>query len=599
MAGSPWASSCVLRAAVALWATTTTVNAANTFPMTWSSLSFGPDGPWQAVQIKIGSSDTIVSLYPGGSWSSHILSPRICSNASLGDVCYAQSAGLYDYTLSDTSAFGNVSLEGGVDFSGGTLQMGGEPSIIGTDSWDIGNSMETLVDMNMAIHESIWGTLPDGSTYPLSVGSLGLGAPNTINQTFGYGDSRPAFNATLLPGWLTTEAPSNKILSSNAYGMHIGAVSPKIAPSLYFGGFDRNRVLGTVSTQQGYPDSQGSIDMLDVGLTVVSGESPFNSTNVDGLLASGNSSISDSLPVAINSLAPYLHLPKSTCDAIASYLPVKYQAKYGLYFWDTSDPQYERITSSPSALTFTFRASESANDNFTINVPFRLLNLTLTAPLTTTPTTYFPCKAEEATYYQLGRSFLQAAFVGVNWNGFNGSAAWWLAQAPGPNTPTQLNIIAIGNDDTSITGSSSDWAATWKGYWTDLKESTPTSSNSTSSETSKPSGSMTPNTSSGLSSGAKAGIGVGVALGVIAIGAAAGFFFWRRRRASQAPNYATAPQQMSQHELKPSVLPPALKPDTQQYPPASQHSYVPASQHSSGGPEPVEADTTEHRYELS
>ena len=38
------------------------VEAANTFEMTWSTQSFGPDGPWKAVQIQIGSEDIDVSM---------------------------------------------------------------------------------------------------------------------------------------------------------------------------------------------------------------------------------------------------------------------------------------------------------------------------------------------------------------------------------------------------------------------------------------------------------------------------------------------------------------------------------------------------------
>lgn len=509
--------------------------AANTYQMVWSGQSYGPDGPWQAVEVRIGSNNALVNLYPGGTWGSHILTPDICSNSSLGSVCYAETAGLYDPKLSDTSNFGEVSISPAVDYTDGALQIFGDAPETGIDNWNIsnGNSAMFPVGINMAIHTSSWATLPDGSTYPLTVGSLALGAPGTVNQTFGFGDGIPAFNATLLPGYLSTEAPSNKILSSNSYGLHIGSVNPPVAPSLYFGGFDQNRVLGTVSTQQGEPDSAGSIDLLDIGLSVNSGASPWSFNSLDGLLASGNSSMKSQLPVSINSLAPYLHLPKSTCDAIASKLPVTYQSKYGLYFWNTDDPQYQKIVSSPSCLGFTFRESESSK-NFTINVPFSLLNLTLTAPLTDSPTSYFPCKAETQTHYQLGRAFLQAAFVGVNWNGFNGSAAWWLAQAPGPTTPTQLQIQAIGNTDTSISASQVDWASTWADTWTPLSDaaaqtSTTSSASSTNTGSNASNSAVNNAVSSGLSTGAKAGIGVACGIVGLALIIGAIMFFVRRR----------------------------------------------------------------------
>jgi hypothetical protein len=159
--------------------------ATNTFEMTWASETFGPDGPWHAVEIEIGSTNTPVALYPGGSFSSHILSANVCSNSSLGLTCPAQNAGLYNEDVSDTADFGEVAISAAIDYTGGALAMGGDPPSLGADNWNIGNSMEPLVGMDMAVHDSIWATLPDGTTYPVSVGSLALGAPDTINQTFG------------------------------------------------------------------------------------------------------------------------------------------------------------------------------------------------------------------------------------------------------------------------------------------------------------------------------------------------------------------------------------------------------------------------------
>jgi hypothetical protein len=254
-------------------------------------------------------------------------------------------------------------------------------------------------------------------------------------------------------------------------------------------------------------------------------------SSLSGLLMSGNTSISQALklPVSINPLAPYLHLPRSTCDAIASHLPVTYQAKYGLYFWNTNDPQYQKIVSSPSCLTFTFTRNSSPQSNLTINVPFQLLNLTLTAPLTSSPVQYFPCKAEQNTHYQLGRSFLQAAFVGVNWNAQDGGAAWFLAQAPGPGKPTQQALQVIQNLDKSIEPSAADWAASWNGYWTPLPADKVTAPSTAGSN---PSTSSAASSSSGISSGAKAGIGAGVAIGAIGAVIGAAFFIWRRRKTS-------------------------------------------------------------------
>jgi hypothetical protein len=194
------------------------------FPMTWSSQAFGPDGPWHAVEVAIGSNNDVVSLYPGGILTSHIFGPGVCQNVSLGTTCYASKAGLYNYTSSVTADRTSVSsaIMVGADFTGGALQIGGSDARIVLDDWNIGNHMETIPDFDQAVFDSIWGTLPDGTTYPLSVGSMALGAPNAVNQSFSN-SPRPPVNATLLAGWLTTTGvPSNKIEASNSYGMHIG-----------------------------------------------------------------------------------------------------------------------------------------------------------------------------------------------------------------------------------------------------------------------------------------------------------------------------------------------------------------------------------------
>jgi hypothetical protein len=96
--------------------------------------------------------------------------------------------------------------------------------------------------------------------------------------------------------------------------------------------------LGEV-TAQSYALYSLPIDLLEIGMGVAEGGSPFTYSSKSGLLGQGNSTIGTSLPVLIEATIPYLYLPGSTCDAIAGQLPVMFQAEYGLYFWNISDPQ--------------------------------------------------------------------------------------------------------------------------------------------------------------------------------------------------------------------------------------------------------------------
>jgi hypothetical protein len=378
-------------------------------------------------------------------------------------------------------------------------------------------------------------TLPNGTNYLPEVGTLALGAEG-INQSYPSVGPITNFNASLISGYLY----ETDQIASNSYGLHIGSSALGIPGSAFVGGYDQSRVLGEV-TAQSYALYSLPIDLLDIGIGVAEAASPFTYPSKSGLLAQGNSSIGVALQVLIEATIPYLYLPGSTCDAIASQLPVTFQPDYGLYFWNTSDPQYMRIVTSPAYLSFTFRMNRSDSQNMTINVPFKLLNLTLEEPLAHTPTQYFPCRpVTNGGSYTLGRAFLQAAFVGVNWQSdLNGS--WFLAQAPGLNTPSTAVVTPIRFSDTSISSSSNQWIDSWKGSWTVLDESSSSSNTTATGSDTTPSATNSSASSTSSSLGTK-GIShsaiAGIILGCVAVALALLSFFLihrRKRRSTPAP----------------------------------------------------------------
>lgn len=413
------------------------------------------------------------------------------------------------------------------------VYIDGEVATSWIDNFGLQDDSGTIVpNVSMALIEESFATYPDGSWYPLSVGCLGVGAPGTVNQSFST-DGGPAINASLIPGYLMTH---NKI-QSNSFGMHIGSASPKMAGSLYFGGYDRNRIVGNVLTLGGTGDISNELTLNDISINVIDGSSPFDfGDSQTGLLAEGNSSLSSGgLKVHVDGCSPYLTLPSSTCEAIASHLPVTKNEALGLYTWNTDDAKYTQVVNSASALIFSFIGS-SNTDQITIAVPFRHLNLTLDAPLVTSKTQYFPCYTGPAGQYTLGRAFLQDAFVGAHW----GNKAWWIAQAPGPNIPSP-NIITLAKGDKTIAASKNDWKESWSGSWkalTPAEVSASATVAATTSTSTNVSGDGTAG-STGLSTGAQAGIGVGVGLGSLAGLGALLFLFLRRRRAKKNSSATT------------------------------------------------------------
>ena len=510
---------------------------------------YGPDGPWQAVSVEFGIPGQPLDLYPGGVWQSTILTNQICQDHA-DEPC--GTGGLFDpdysYTLDDTSIDWNKGT------SGNTSELAYELTY-GAMLLSYSNMTSIMDQLQIANHSvqnfsaKMYSSLTmvySGVEYPVQVGELSLGP--IANQSFS--DRGPTTNASLIPGFLDAE----QFISSNSYGLHIGigAEAHKLDLSLMLGGYDASRIVGNVSHQAVLPETDDdvgnefAIKLLDVAISVDHGESPFSYSSKEGLLSSGNSSIpSGGVQVVMNPLAPYLSLPNSTCAAIANELPVTYNAHSSLYFWDVTDPQYTNIVTSPTYLSFVFNGSSG---NLTINVPFQLLNLTLQAPLVSTNTSYFPCQPPQGNTgeYSLGRAFLQAAFIGVRWEG-QGKGDWYLAQAPGPNIDPNAQPKPILDDlpESRLTG---NWSETWNGHWTALQASTPTPKPPT------PPKNLPKNPSNSLSGGAIAGIVVGcVCAGLIAVGI--GIFILIRRRRGTAGAVQPIINEKDDRQVSSSLIP--------------------------------------------
>ncbi|OQE94905.1 hypothetical protein PENNAL_c0003G04939 [Penicillium nalgiovense] len=360
----------------------------------------------------------------------------------------------------------------------------------------------------------------NGKKYPVTLGTLSLGGTKPTHVVQGN-----TFN--MVTAWEHWNQSATLSIPSYSWGMHIGSVEPDIPGSLMLGGYDQSRVLNQVSSQQVDPvNNIGAlkISLEDIGIGVATGGSPFGFQNQSGLFRWGNSTTTRGKSVEVDPVLPYLYLPKDTCDAMAANLPITYNEDLNLYFWNTDDDAYQNITSSPAYMSFTFEKGARNDQNMTIKVPFQLLKLTLQEPLVEENTTYFPCYPSDS--YTLGRAFLQAAFIGVNWHEGNGSGKWFLAQAPGPAIGTG-NQQTIGVNDDSVEASKNSWEASWDGYWVPL----PSNKSSDQSES-----------SSSLSTGTKAGIGIGCAIAVLGF---VGILTWlciTRRKKAPNPNPAVADQ---------------------------------------------------------
>ncbi|KAH6693951.1 aspartic peptidase domain-containing protein [Plectosphaerella plurivora] len=552
-----------LRTRVVLQLAMATGAAASTLQMRWTTdagacssnggqcNSLGPDGPWQAVMVTAGLENA-----DSNSAAEVVDMPMWPAVGSISGVLTTSSGGEYNPFMSVSAnktgvrhdAFGpwlanlfiNMTDEGPgyqeiLRFKTSTDNSDElNATIVAAETWDI--------------------RMPTGAKYEAPAGFLGLG-PSTAED-----------NKSIPPG-LLDQLKAAGTITSNSFGLHMGSVALGQKGSLILGGYEQNRALGDVGVFELVNEVTRAF-IVDLTLSVETGSSPFNQTGsmwkgVEGSeygpdVTKNIGGVSGSAAILPSAVTPYIYLPPGNCEAVAEQLPVTFRQDLGLYTWNTEDPAYARIVNSPAYMGFVL--ADRTAQNITIKIPFKLLNLTLESPLVAEPTPYFPCKSVDSAYgvWQLGRAFLQGAFLGFNFE----KSVMYMAQAPGPDMDQGVTRTLEVDDEVILSNAADTFEKTWRSQWTVLGGDE-TGSGEGGAET--PNGSAPPAVGNdgqnapgnkigeaesangdgeteenlgqvqeqgSLSVGAIAGVVVGVVavLGLVA----SGLLFWRRRRRQAA-----------------------------------------------------------------
>ena len=281
-----------------------------------------------------------------------------------------------------------------------------------------------------------------------------------------------------------------KVIPSRSFGMHIGSVDPYVAGSLLLGGYDRPRILGPLCVY----DSEDWLSLVSMGIGAEEGYIPleeFISLNgsylqgpvVKNLVKQG--SYGDVIGTLTGTLnvdpgVPYMYLSKDSCDTLASALNLTYDSWRNLYTW-TNLTVMNSLSNSTSFLALNLSVmdgTDSSKSSITIKIPFTLLSKTFSVG--TPPgeldspaagSHYFPCSPlpgpsvdREPFTPTLGRSFLQSAFYGMNFD----TGQSMLAQAPGPaNLSGTGDVVTIDPltrmVSTQDTAASDAWTKSWTG----------------------------------------------------------------------------------------------------------------------------------------
>ncbi|KAG9631902.1 hypothetical protein KCU64_g16470, partial [Aureobasidium melanogenum] len=389
-----------------------------------SSTTYGPDGPWNAITIKVGgnqnssniaSEQVSVDLLVGSYYASYIPSSSACQ--PYGPQCGTGGEWDPDTSVPSSSPPNIWDAPSAMNITGTVY-----PAAVTIGSAE---KQQTIYDVDLATIDTFSVEYPNQKIAAPELGFFALNSGNDqAAQALNY-------NKDGVDPWIVAGALYNQsIIPSYSYGLQIGSAALEYGGSLILGGYDKGRAIGPYTSYAGY-----SAMLLDISINVETGSSPFSFGNASGLLMNilGQP---DSLIVKVDPMPPGLHLPAQTCSALVEKLPIYFDPTTQYYLWNTSDPSYETTINSPAYLGFHFTPAPGNDANVTIKVPFKLLNLTLTSPVVSSSVQYFPCmpfNMPRGDQWRLGRAFLQGAFLGYNTQ----TNTMWLAQAPGPGVSNQ------------------------------------------------------------------------------------------------------------------------------------------------------------------
>ncbi|KAH7083708.1 aspartic peptidase domain-containing protein [Paraphoma chrysanthemicola] len=338
----------------------------------------------------------------------------------------------------------------------------------------------TTVGLGEASKDSI--TLPNqyvAAYYfeDLFLGQLGLSV-GAISPT---GATKPTFFSALsaLPEYVP----------SNSYGYTAGASyrnnnlgSPG---NMVFGGYDKSRLVMLQSTSIGMPNKQNNTLIVGVQ-SIMYTPDPDVQQGVQSLTGTN-----EGFSAVIDSTHPYLVLPGRICDRFVEKFNLQYDNTTNLYTINST--AHDRNIQQNATVSFKIGAGAQDSAKFTtITLPYLAFYLEASFPIYTNATKYFPIRKSTSGYFVLGRTFLQEAYIIVDYErgNFTIAPAYWSEPMPSESLVTIYNT------------------------------------------TYQPPTRQTDTGGGGLSAGAIAGIVIGIIAG-FAILAGAAFLYWRRRRAAK------------------------------------------------------------------
>ncbi|KAL8822060.1 MAG: hypothetical protein Q9191_007197 [Dirinaria sp. TL-2023a] len=370
----------------------------------------GNDGKWSAFNIDVGVPPQTVQVLPSTEASETLLVlSGGCSDKPDPSNCTELRGGMYNNAKSSQWVLKNnytLNLET-------NLGMTSE-----SDSGQFGYdqmSIRTEEGGNVTLDQQVLAAV---LTKDFFVGSLGLSQlPINFTQPF---DSRPSFISNL---------KNQSLIPSSSYGFTAGASYRNNATaSLTLGGYDSSRFipndvsfgLGTNLARQ-----------LVVGLEKISYS---DSHDTDKAL------LTEGILTLVDSTVPTIWLPIAACHAFEQALGIVYDPVHNLYL--VNDTVHDHMVKQNASVTFQLANTLGSTSSVNITLPYSSFDLEIGYPLLNQLTKYFPLRrAADETQYTLGRTFMQEAYLIVDYENKNFS----ISQTSFTDAPAHIVAIQPNN----------------------------------------------------------------------------------------------------------------------------------------------------------
>jgi hypothetical protein len=133
---------------------------------------------------------------------------------------------------------------------------------------------------------------------------------------------------------------------------------------------------------------------------------------------------------SIDSTLPYLWLPRAVCDRFESIFGLTYDSTTDHYV--VNDTMHQVNIEDNAKITFKIAESVTSPNASTITLPYAAFDLQASWPIYNNATNYFPIRRAPNGIHVLGRTFLQEAYLTVDYerNNFSIAQATFSAQDP-------------------------------------------------------------------------------------------------------------------------------------------------------------------------